>query len=143
MRFAFDLPPELESVQRRIREIIEDVAQDQRPRTRAAMLAVDIYRDDQKFYIEIDVPGVAREDISVELVGESVVEVSGVRTTAMDAERRTVSTERVHGSFKRLIELPEDVEIDPEGVQAKLRDGVLYIELACKSAGPRRTVEVG
>ena len=57
-------------------------------------------------------------------------------------ERATVHiNERFSGSFSRTISLPDDV--DPDGVSAQYRDGVLRISVKRKESAKPRRIEVG
>ena len=69
--------------------------------------------DEKSWTVSLDLPGVAKEHLSVSLEGKTVrVETSG------EAKRQ----------FKAAYEMPH--EIDPEGCEAKLENGVLTLKLA-------------
>ena len=85
---------------------------------------VDIQETDESLLLTVDLPGVARESIGLEvdadcltLQGERVCESSG----------RSVRLERPAGRFLRSFRI--GVPIDPTRVEAKYRDGVLAITL--------------
>lgn len=84
-------------------------------------------------------PGLDASKIDV-TVDRGVLTLSGERppTVPEDDEKVTVfSRERPSGSFRRAINLPEDV--DPSRVSAKYSDGVLHISVARReSAQPKR-----
>ena len=67
--------------------------------------------------------------------------ISGKREEEARTGDETFYTfERVHGSFTRSFTLPEGIE--PEGVQAQLRDGVLSLTVPKKPEVKARKVEV-
>ncbi len=143
MGFSFDLPPELERLPNRIREILEDLAREQRGQRRGgAFLAADVLCDDSNYFILVDVPGASKEDVEVNLVGERSVEISGTRREPGQVDRRMVSRERNTGSFRRTVHLPEDASIDADAVEATIRDGVLTVTLRRLGGRARRSVEV-
>lgn len=83
-------------------------------------------------------PGIdaAKADVSLD---RGVLTISGERVLEQQAGQKitTHSRERVGGRFKRVINLPDDV--DPDRVQASYRDGVLHISIARREvAQPRR-----
>jgi HSP20 family protein len=56
---------------------------------------------------------------------------------AANAESAVHINERFDGRFRRVVSLPEDV--DPDGVSADYRDGVLHIHVKrSEAAQPRR-----
>jgi HSP20 family protein len=87
----------------------------------------DVYETAESFVVQIEVPGIAEEDIEVNVDGDTLV-VRGQRQpttrTRPDSFHRM---ERSYGSFSRSFQLSEDV--DPERVTAKFKDGLLRVEL--------------
>ena len=86
-------------------------------------------------------PGIDPSKVEVTL-DRGVLTLAGERPSdlpAGDGARKAAiySRERVSGTFKRAINLPDD--IDPAQVQATYRDGVLRVSIARReSAQPRR-----
>lgn len=102
---------------------------------------VDIRETEQGYQIDIEVPAVASEDLSVS-VTDGVLSVSGERKSG-DAEEsagRVHRTERRFGSFERNFQLPEDA--DAESVSATSRDGVLYLQIAKRPTKVPRSIDV-
>jgi HSP20 family protein len=91
---------------------------------------LDVTEEDDRFILEIDLPGVRREDVSIKTEGRTLV-IAGTRKIV----RRTVGAryshcERVSGSFRRAIPLPR--EIDEAGISAVLEAGILRVDLPKK-----------
>lgn len=76
-------------------------------------------------------PGLEVDKIEV-TVDRGVLTIAGERTAPADDKANVYSRERVFGSFKRALSLPEDV--DPERVSASYRDGLLQVSIARKAA---------
>jgi HSP20 family protein len=90
-------------------------------------LAVDVYQTASAFIIESTIAGVNPEDIDVSLTPESIT-IKGKR----EKEERIKTENYIHqecywGRFSRTIILPQ--EIDPDKVQASIKNGVLKITL--------------
>ncbi len=83
-----------------------------------------IEQDDKAYTLTFDVPGVAREQLSIGIEG-AVVRVE----TNKDAPRR----------YRHVYELPQD--IDASASQAKLEHGVLTLTLA-KEVEPSRVTKI-
>ena len=82
-------------------------------------------------------PGLDASKLDV-TVDRGVLSISGERAaTPPEKGARTYSRERFSGSFRRAINLPEDV--DASQVKASYRDGILRVSVARQaSAQPRR-----
>lgn len=85
-----------------------------------------LWEEENQWCVEIDLPGVKQEDIDVTL------EKNALRLTAQrpapQENRKFFHQERSYGQIQRLISLPETV--DPERIDAELKDGVLRLTLA-------------
>jgi HSP20 family protein len=84
-------------------------------------------------------PGIDAAKIEL-TIDRGVLVLAGERASALpadDAKVNVYSRERVAGSFRRAISLPDDV--DPGRVNATYRDGVLHVSVARReSAQPKR-----
>ena len=76
---------------------------------------LNIEQDDKFWTVSLDMPGVAREQLEINVEG-AVVSIS----TKAEAKRQ----------YKAAYELPQD--IDTEATEAELKDGVLTLKLAKK-----------
>ncbi len=82
---------------------------------------------DDAYYIEVDLPGVKKEDVSID-VNENVITISGERK--VEEERKDdefYRVESVYGKFERSFTLPDDVDTD--NIEAKMNDGVLTVKI--------------
>ena len=96
--------------------------------------AVDIHECADGLLISLEVPGMRREEINLEL-NENVLTVTGSRNFKKDHEQEEhIRLERGFGSFRRMFEVPGD--INPSAVSAKLENGVLMITVPRLQKGP-------
>lgn len=93
-------------------------------------------KEDSSFHLEVDLPGIKKEDIDVK-VEDGVLVVSAVRNHKNELSRENYYIcESSFGKFERRYALPDSV--DTEKVSAKLDDGRLVIELQkTKKAQPK------
>jgi HSP20 family protein len=88
---------------------------------------LDVLHEDGDLLIRAELPGVKREDVEITL-HERALTISGERRAE---ERREGSgyyvRERRHGSFRRTLVLPHDVE--EEELSARFEDGVLEVRV--------------
>jgi HSP20 family protein len=71
-----------------------------------------------------------------------VLTISGERKPRENGDEKTTvhMDERFSGRFRRVVNLPED--IDPNAVSADYRDGVLHVSIARRAAAQPRRIEV-
>jgi len=108
-----------------------------------AFPAINVGQTPNSIEVYAFAPGLDPSKIDV-TIDRGVLTLSGERASplpdAQQARERKLSVysrERVYGSFKRAISLPEDA--DPAHVNATYREGVLQISIARReSAQPRR-----
>jgi len=97
---------------------------------------VEISQADDQVVVRADLPGYREKDIEVRVEPRRLV-IAGKREEIRDETRRkTFYSERKYSEAFRTVELPES--IDPDHVQATLRDGTLEIMLP--KARPARKV---
>lgn len=82
---------------------------------------VDVREREGHWLLSVDVPGVAREDIKVDVVENQLV-VSGERHHEIEDE---AYSERTYGQFERRFNLPDGVELDQ--IEASHDHGVLNL----------------
>ncbi|HZB84632.1 MAG TPA: Hsp20/alpha crystallin family protein [Rubrobacteraceae bacterium] len=100
--------------------------------------SVDVVRKDGDLIVRAELPGVKPEDVDI-TVHEGVLTISGEREAEQEEERAEYYVREVrHGSFRRSMALPEDV--DEEKVRARYQDGILEVTLegAVAAREPRR-----
>ncbi len=98
---------------------------------------------ENSYEINIELPGVREDDISVE-VHDGRLTVSGEKRSKYEEKGKNFYfSERVYGSFRRTFQLPDDANADK--TLATQKDGVLTIKiakLAPKTPKPKK-IEVG
>lgn len=98
--------------------------------------AVDIHEDDKCIRLDLELAGIPKEDIHVE-VADGVLTVSGEKKYQRDHEEQGGKVHRVerrYGSFKRSVVLPETA--DQDSIDAKTANGVLHITVSKKQLQP-------
>jgi HSP20 family protein len=104
---------------------------------------VDVLESPEALILEVDVPGVAEEDLSVELRDQNLLEIQGTIRQREPRESLFPLVQEVRrGDFKRVFRVGES--IDPDGVRASHRLGVLTVTLPKRKAlQPRRIAVEG
>jgi HSP20 family protein len=98
--------------------------------------AIDAYQRGNEFVIRAEVPGMQRQDLTVE-VGDDSVTLHGERKREFEEDREGVFwTERSYGSFTRVIPVPPGAIGD--SAKATFNNGILEIVMQAPSAEARR-----
>jgi len=111
--------------------------------TAAFVPPVDIYEDEHKIVLKLEVPGMKESDLDIQLENQ-VLTVKGERKFEKEEKEENFHRiERCYGNFYRSFTIPNTVS--PENVKAGYDAGVLRIELEKRAeAKPRQIrVEVG
>lgn len=105
------------------------------------MMKLDVAEDDKAFHVKVELPGVKKEDISIEVEGNRVSIAAETRREVDGKKGETLHSERYFGRQSRTFLL--GCEIDREAVEAKLAEGVLDLTLPKSSAVKCGKIAVG
>ena len=103
---------------------------------------IDVFEKDDRLVTRADLPGLKRDDVSVQVVGGRLV-LSGERKREAEEKKDSFyRIEREYGTFYRAVPLPDGVNL--EGIKATFADGVLEVSvpLPAAPASHVRQVEV-
>jgi HSP20 family protein len=101
---------------------------------------VDVVQRNNELTIRADLPGLTRDEISVEITDDAVT-IQGDRKREREEEREGLyRRERSYGSFFRVIPLPEGAIT--EQAKATFKDGVLEIAMPAPPASKGRRLEI-
>ena len=141
----FDPVRDLFSLQDRMNRLFEEAA-DRRARAeepegeieRADWIpAADVYEDEREYVLALDLPGIDRSKLEVNLDDGRLV-IRGDRAPAEGLHARR--TERPHGRFVRSFSLPDAV--DRHAITADYKDGVLTLHLPKRAEPKEKRVKI-
>jgi HSP20 family protein len=132
---------EVASLQNRVNALFRDFDEGESATTTASFIpAVDIYEDEKKVVLKLEVPGIEEKDLDVS-VENSTLTVKGERKFEKEEKETNFHRiERRYGSFYRAFTLPTTV--DSEGVTASYDAGVLKLELKKKPEAQPKQIKV-
>src|ERR1700722_5394694 len=101
---------------------------------------VDIFEDENKLVLKIEIPGIRQEDIDVRLENNTLT-VKGERSFQSEGKEENFHrVERRYGSFYRAFTLPNT--IDQNTIKADYEAGVLKVELHKRAETKPRQVKI-
>lgn len=98
--------------------------------------ASDIYETDTGYVIAMDLPGIDREALEIDIVDNRLV----VKGTRVIAESRASRAERPRGKFLRTYSVPASVEQGK--IAAEYKDGVLQISLPKRNEQKPKKIDI-
>ncbi len=102
--------------------------------------ALDVQEDKDKFTVNLELPGLKREDITVQIEDDSLV-IAGERKVETVSEGTEIHRrERYYGKFSRALTLPVAVAADQ--VKAAYKDGILTVTLPKAEAAKPKHIDV-
>jgi HSP20 family protein len=103
---------------------------------------IDVFERDNRLVTKIDLPGMKKEDVKVE-VTDGQLAISGERKSEAEEKGEAFyRCEREYGSFYRSVPLPEGAKL--EDIKATFADGVLEVSvpLPARPEAKMRKVEI-
>jgi HSP20 family protein len=135
---------EFATLQDRINRVFRDsysgAGQDEALTTSSFAPAVDVYEDEHKVSLKIEVPGIDEKDIDVRVENNTLTVHGERKIEKEEKEENYRRVERQYGSFTRTFTLPTTV--DTENVSANYDKGVLKITLPKKAEAKPKQIKV-
>jgi HSP20 family protein len=104
-------------------------------------IKVDVKEDDKGYTVRADIPGVKKEDIQVDVEGNTISLRAEAKTEKEEKKgEKVIYSERSYGMASRSFTLP--AEVDSKGAKAEYKDGVLTLSLPKKGNGGGKRIAV-
>ena len=105
---------------------------------RPAVMPMDAWREGDRFIVELDLPGVAKESIDID-VERNVLTIRAERV-ARNGDWEMLTSERTRGAFSRQLVLGDNLDLDK--IEAGYADGVLRLVIPVAERAKPRKVEI-
>lgn len=104
-------------------------------------IRIDVVEADDRYTVKADMPGVAKEDIRVDLDGDMVSIAAEVRREKTgEKEGKVLRSERYVGTMTRAFTLPAEVDIGK--AEARYAEGVLVLTLPKHKGAPSHRLAI-
>ena len=105
---------------------------------RPVAMAMDAWREGDRFVLEFDLPGVAPESVDLD-VERNVLTIRAERVPG-NGDWQMLASERPRGAFSRQLVLGDNLDLDH--IEAAYRDGVLRLVVPVAEKAKPRRIEV-
>ena len=102
--------------------------------------AADVSENDDAYVVRVELPGVQRDQIELQLQDRELVISGEIPEPPQDEKERRHRSSRPTGRFEYRTFLPGDV--NPDGVRAELHDGVLTVTIPKSEVAKPRKIEI-
>jgi HSP20 family protein len=100
---------------------------------------INVFQQGEDFLAIVELPGVNKNDLELQ-AKENTIRISGRKTVDYKEGVSVHRRERVSGEFDRTLAIP--VQIDPNGITAEYRDGVLALYLPRAESDKPRSIKI-
>ena len=101
---------------------------------------MDLFENDDELVIELAVPGVKADDLDISVEGRQLSIRASLPAIPEDEQRRYWLQAIPRGALTRTVRLPANVDVD--GVQASIHDGMLMLRMAKVAEAKVRKIEI-
>ncbi len=105
-----------------------------------SMLGGDVFEDENRLVVRLEVPGMAKEDMGIEVRDNALVISGEKRFEQEETQGRWRVMQCAYGSFHRSIAL--HVPVLAEQAKASYKNGILRVELPKAAPGEPRSVNI-
>src|SRR6202142_1618433 len=132
---------EVVALQNRVNSLFRDFQEGESPLTTASFIpAVDVYEDEKKVVLKLEVPGIEEKDLDVSVENHTLTVKGERKFEKEEKEENFHRIERRYGSFYRAFTLPPTV--DTEQISPKFNAGVLKLELKKKPEAQPKQIKI-
>jgi HSP20 family protein len=100
---------------------------------------INIFQQRDDFVAIIELPGIDKNDLQIQ-AKENMIRIAGKKTTSYEEGASVHRRERISGEFDRTLTVP--VQIDPDGIKAEYRDGILALFIPTAERAKPRSIKI-
>ena len=134
---------EFSTLQDRMNRLFQDSftqGRDEALSTSSFAPAVDVYEDEHKITLKVEVPGIDEKDIDIRVENNTLTVHGERKFEKEEKEENYRRVERQYGSFTRSFTLPNTVDAD--NITADYDKGVLKLQLAKRAEAKPKQIKV-
>jgi HSP20 family protein len=129
----------LASLREAMDRAMEEALSEKTPSEREMLLAVDVYSEQDAFVVSAFVPGLEADDLSIEILNNTL-SIRGEFNTSAPDEAKYMVSELPAGRFARVVSFP--VDVDPSQAEASIKNGLLSLRIPKAETVRPRAIKV-
>jgi HSP20 family protein len=100
---------------------------------------INVFQQGDDILAIVELPGISKSDLQIE-AKENAIRIFGTKAVKYPERVSLHRRERVSGEFDRTLSFP--VQINPDGIKAEYRDGILALHLPRAESDKPRTIKI-
>ena len=100
---------------------------------------INVFQQGHDFVAIVELPGVSKTDLELQ-AKDDTIRISGKKSITFGDKASVHRRERVAGTFDRTVTVP--VQINPDGIKAEFRDGVLVLFIPRAESDKPRSIQI-
>jgi HSP20 family protein len=100
---------------------------------------INVFQQGSDLLAVIELPGIDKDSLQIQ-AQENNIRISGKKTISYPEGVSVHRRERIFGEFDRTLSLP--VQLDPDGIKAEYRDGILALFMPRSERDKPRTIKI-
>lgn len=100
---------------------------------------INVFQQGDNILAIVELPGIDKDKLQIE-AKENTIRISGTKSTDYEDGASVHRRERDFGQFDRTMSIP--VKLDPDGIKAEYRDGVLALFLPRAESDKPRSIKI-
>jgi HSP20 family protein len=100
---------------------------------------INVFQQGEDILAIVELPGINKSDLQIQ-VKDNAIRISGRKAVEFPEGVSVHRRERVRGDFDRTLSLP--VQLDPDGIKAEYRNGILALFLSRAESDKPRTIAI-
>jgi HSP20 family protein len=100
---------------------------------------INVFQQGEDILAIVELPGINKSDLQIQ-VKDNAIRISGRKAVEFPEGVSVHRRERVRGDFDRTLSLP--VQLDPDGIKAEYRNGILALFLPRAESDKPRTIAI-
>ena len=100
---------------------------------------INVFQQGHDFVAVVELPGVNKNDLEIQ-AKENAIRIAGKKAVNYEDRVSLHRRERISGDFDRTLRVP--VQVDPNGIKAEYRDGVLALFVPRAESDKPRAIKI-